>query len=152
MPTTIVIKNLDAASFAPFGKIIENPAPDAALASSHQNEFQVVDSSDNSDGWRLATIIVRERSLSRMGHHPNTKESFEPVTGVAVICVAPFEDSSKVEAFLLDRPVLVNASVWHGMIALSREAVVKIAENREVIGVNVTLEHPLHARVVASSS
>ena len=72
-PLKLIIKNLDATSFAPYGKIIENAAPDAALASSGQNEFQVVDSSENSDGWRLATIIVRERRLSRMGYHPNTK-------------------------------------------------------------------------------
>jgi ureidoglycolate hydrolase len=139
----VEIKALEAASFAPYGKVLEIVQPDAALAEEGRNEFKVVDESDNADGWRLAVQIVRGRELRQLGHHPNTKETFEPVSGVAVICVAAFESPEQIEAFVLDRPVVVNAKVWHGMIALSREAVVKIAENREVVGVNQVLPRPL---------
>lgn len=137
------IKALEAASFAPYGKVLEIARPDEQLASEGRNEFRVVDESDNADGWRLAVQIVRGRELRQLGHHPTTKETFEPVSGVAVLCVAPFESPERIEAFVLDKPVVVNAKVWHGMIALSGEAVVKIAENREVVGVNQALARPL---------
>jgi ureidoglycolate hydrolase len=137
------IKPLDAKGFAPYGKVLEIAEPDLAMADARRNEFKVIDESDNADGWRLAVQIVRGRDLRQVGHHPNTKETFEPVSGVAVICVAPFEAPTAIEAFVLDRPVVVNAKVWHGMIALSSEAIVKIAENRHVTGVNQVLERPL---------
>jgi len=137
------IKPLDAGSFAPYGKVLEIAQPDAAMAAEGRNEFQVVDESDNADGWRLAVQIVRARQLRQIGHHPNTKESFEPVSGVAAICVAGLETPDDLRAFVLDRPVVVNASVWHGLIALSAEAVVKIAENRQVTGTNRPLARPL---------
>jgi ureidoglycolate hydrolase len=139
----VEIKALEAASFARYGKVLEIAQPDAALAAEGRNEFKIVDESDNADGWRLAVQLVRGRELRQLGHHPNTKETFEPVSGVAVICVAAFESPEQIEAFVLDRPVVVNAKVWHGMIALSRGAVVKIAENREVVGINQVLPRPL---------
>ena len=86
---------------------------------------------------------MRARELRQIGHHPNTKESFEPVAGVAAICVAALDSPDDLRAFVLDRPVVVNASVWHGLIALSAEAIVKIAENRQVTGVNRPLDRPL---------
>jgi ureidoglycolate hydrolase len=139
----IPIRALEAAAFAPYGKILDIATPDADLAGQGRNEFKVVDESDNGDGWRLAVQIVRGRELTQIGHHPNTKETFEPVSGVAVICVASLDTPEKLEAFVLDQPVVVNASVWHGLVALSREAVVKIAENRQVVGVNRVLDRPL---------
>ena len=91
----------------------------------------------------MAVQIVRGRELSQVGHHPHSKETFEPVTGVAVICVAPNDAPDDLAAFVLDRPVVVNAGVWHGLIALSREAIVKIAENRVMTGENRPLTRPL---------
>src|SRR5262245_23859671 len=149
MTDAIAVKALDASAFAPYGKVLEIAIPDPERAAAGQNEFKVVDVSENGDGWRLAVQILRGRELRQIGHHPNTKETFEPVAGVAVICVASLETPEQLDAFVLDQPVVVNASVWHGLVALSREAVVKIAENREVTGVNKVLDRPL--RVVLSS-
>jgi ureidoglycolate hydrolase len=143
VPDAIPLRPLTAEAWAPFGTILEIARPDPERARSGENEFRVVDQSENGDGWRLAVQIVRARELRQIGHHPNTKESFEPVTGVAAICVAALEAPDELRAFVLDRPVVVNASVWHGLIALSAEAVVKIAENRQVTGVNRPLERPL---------
>jgi ureidoglycolate hydrolase len=144
----VEIKPLDAASFAPYGTLLEIAKPDENAAAEGRNEFKVVDESDNADGWRLAVQIVRGRELRQIGHHPNTKETFEPVAGVAVICVAELETPDQLEAFVLDRPVVVNANVWHGLIALSREAIVKIAENRHVTGVNQLLDRPLRVALL----
>jgi ureidoglycolate hydrolase len=139
----ITLRPLSAEAWAPVGTILEIASPDPERARAGENEFKVVDQSENGDGWRLAVQIVRGRELRQIGHHPNTKESFEPVSGVAAICVASLETPDELRAFVLDRPVVVNASVWHGLIALSAEAVVKIAENRQVTGVNRPLERPL---------
>jgi ureidoglycolate hydrolase len=143
VPDAIPLRPLTADAWAPFGTILEIAAPDPERARAGENEFRVVDQSQNGDGWRLAVQIVRQRALRQIGHHPNSKETFEPVTGVAVICVAAPDAPERLSAFVLDRPVVVNASVWHGLIALSAEAVVKIAENREMTGVNRPLEQPL---------
>ena len=143
MPDAIPLRPLSADDWAPFGTILEIARPDPDRARAGENEFKVVDQSENGDGWRLAVQIVRARQLRQIGHHPNTKESFEPVSGVAAICVAGLETPDDLRAFVLDRPVVVNASVWHGLIALSGAAVVKIAENREVTGVNRPLAQPL---------
>jgi ureidoglycolate hydrolase len=144
----VEIKSLDAAAFAPFGKVLEIAEPDPSVAAEGRNEFKVLDESDNADGWRLAVQIVRGRELRQIGHHPSSKETFEPVTGVAVICVAAHETPDALEAFVLDRPVVVNAGVWHGLIALSREAVVKISENRVMTGGNLPLARPLRVGLV----
>jgi len=143
VPDAIPLQPLTAEAWAPFGTILEIAQPDQERARAGENEFRVVDQSENNDGWRLAVQIVRARQLRQIGHHPNTKESFEPVTGVAAICVASHQTPDDLRAFLLDRPVVVNASVWHGLIALSSVAVVKIAENRQVTGANRPLAQPL---------
>ena len=142
------VRALDAAGFAPYGKVLEIAEPNATMAAEGRNEFKVVDESDNADGWRLAVQIVRGRELLQVGHHPNSKETFEPVSGTAVICVAPFERPEQLEAFVLDQPVVVDAKVWHGLIALSREAVVKISENRVMTGTNQKLAKPLRVELV----
>jgi ureidoglycolate hydrolase len=139
----VEVRALDAKGFAPYGKVLEIAEPDQAMAAEGRNEFKVVDESENGDGWRLAVQIVRGRELVQVGHHPSSKETFEPVSGVAVICVAPFEEPERLEAFVLDQPVVVNAKVWHGLVALSREAVVKISENRVMTGTNQKLAKPL---------
>ena len=143
MPDAIPLRPLTAEAWAPFGTILEIAQPDPERARAGENEFRVVDQSENGDGWRLAVQIVRARALRQIGHHPHSKESFEPVSGVAAICVAGLETPDDLRAFVLDRPVVVNASVWHGLIALSSEAVVKIAENREMTGANRQLDRPL---------
>ena len=143
MADAIHLQPLTAEAWAPFGTLIEIAQPDPERARAGENEFKVVDQSENADGWRLAVQIVRGRTLHQVGRHPSSNESFEPVTGVAAICVAPPAAPDRLQAFVLDKPVVVNANVWHGLIALSGEAVVKIAENRVMTGENRRLETPL---------
>ena len=147
---SIPLRALDDAAFAPFGKILHIASPRADVAARGDNEFLVVDESTNGDGWRLAVQIVRRRTLTQVGHHPNTRETFEPVTGLTVICVAPLATPDELTAFVLDQPVVVNDHIWHGLIALSAEAIVKIAENREVVGVNHILVAPRSVVLAAS--
>lgn len=140
---TLPLKTIDAASIAAYGTVLEIAEPDPARAAAGTNQFQVIDASTNGDGWRLAILIVRERVLREIQHHPNTKESFEPVSGLAAICLAPYEHPDRIEAFALDRPIVLKSHIWHGLVALTAQAVIKIAENYQVTGVNQPLPRPL---------
>lgn len=141
--TSIPLSTLNAEAFAPFGVILENLEPKAEAIASNRNEFRVIDKSVNKDGWRLAIFIVRERVLTSIQQHPDTRESFEPVSGMSVIVVAPANQQEKLTAFVLDKPVVLAEGTWHAMLALSKEAIVKIAENNELSSVNVTLDTPM---------
>ena len=148
--TTIPLITLNAEAFAPFGVILENLEPKAEAIASNSNEFRVIDKSVNKDGWRLAIYIVRERVLTSIQQHPDTRESFEPVSGMSVIVVAPPNEQEKLAAFVLDKPVVLAEGTWHAMLALSKEAIVKIAENNVLSSVNVTLERPMSIGLVST--
>ncbi len=148
---SIPLNTLNAAAFAPYGVILENLEPKAEAIAANRNEFRVIDKSTNSDGWRLAIYIVRERVLTSIEQHPDTRESFEPVSGVSVIVVAPPGAQEKLAAFVLDKPVVLAEGTWHAMLALSQEAIVKIAENNVLSSVRVTLQTPLSIGLSSTS-
>ncbi len=97
---SIPLNTLNATAFAPYGVILENLEPKAEAIAANRNEFRVIDKSTNSDGWRLAIYIVRERVLTSIEQHPDTCESFEPVSGMSVIVVAPPGAQEKLAAFV----------------------------------------------------
>jgi ureidoglycolate hydrolase len=145
---SLPIRTISEASFAPYGDVLD------LTASKPSNEgpfgtFQIITRSESPTGWRLAVLKFSSHQTSRLEEHPESKESFEPVSGISVLCLAVPEDPSKVEAFLLDKPVCLNAGVWHDVFALSDEAVVKIAENLDVGAEFYELESPLSAKLIA---
>jgi ureidoglycolate hydrolase len=78
-----------------------------------------------------------------LGRHPNTRESFEPLAGIAAIVVAEYGRPGEPAAFLLDRPVCLHKGVWHATAALSESALIKITENHIVQSESYTLPLPL---------
>ncbi len=126
----MVIKNISKETFSRYGHVIE-------YDSSKKENFQVILNEFDAVGWRIAVNKIDAKSVSRIARHPNTMESFEPVTGVTLIIVAPPENVDNFEVFLLDRPVCVNKNVWHATICLSEYSIVKICEN-------VTVESEFH--------
>lgn len=120
-----MIKNITKESFQHYGTVIEfseNPA---------DPRFEVVVTESNHP-WRLAVLRVVEREFDRLECHTMSMESFEPVSGIGLLIVAEHARPHQFEAFLLDKPVCLNKGVWHQMITLSSETIVKIAENLEV--------------------
>ncbi|MFU1796398.1 hypothetical protein ACM1RC_21240 [Paenibacillus azoreducens] len=120
-----MIKNITKESFKPYGAVIEfseNPT---------DPRFEVVVTEGNHP-WRLAVYRVVEREFDKLECHTMSLESFEPVSGTGLLIVAEHDKPDQYEAFLLDKPVCLNKGVWHQMITLSEETIVKIAENLEV--------------------
>ena len=79
MPDAIPLRALTAEAWAPFGTILEIARPDPAARQRRRERVQGRRPEPERRGWRLAVQIVRARALRQIGHHPNTKESFEPV-------------------------------------------------------------------------
>jgi ureidoglycolate hydrolase len=125
-----LIKNLSSEAFAPYGTILGHYRA--------HDGYEIV-ATIESTGWLWALKTFHNRSIAQVDCHPDTRESFEPVWGTSLLVVAPPDRPDDIEVFLLDEPVLLYERVWHGLIALSEQARVKITENRQVSGI----PHPL---------
>lgn len=117
------IKTINSARFAPYGTVLEFTGAD--------DRFEILVTEPDSP-WRLAVFRSCLRECAEMECHPSSMESFEPMRGVGVLLVAEHDTPEDWHAFLLDRPVCLHKGVWHALLTLSDETVVKIAENLEV--------------------
>jgi hypothetical protein len=91
--------------------------------------FQVGLSELNLVGWRIAVSKVIDKSVSRLGCHPYSIESFQPITGVTLLCVAPYDEPKLCELFILDQAVYINKKVWHATLCLTECSFLTICEN-----------------------
>jgi ureidoglycolate hydrolase len=94
-------------------------------------------------GWRIGYLIVRERTIKRLECHPDSLETFEPVSGRSIIALASHKNPNAPKVFFLDKPVVVKKGVWHDVAAISKRAEIKIFENIEV----KTNHHPLKTEI-----
>lgn len=143
MPRQLPLRTIDPDSFAPYGDVLVLTNPDPERLQQGRSEFRIISRSADPTGWRIAVLAIRNREITRLERHPTTLESFEPMTGLAVICVAPPDNPDAVEAFVLDQPVCLKKGVWHDVLTLTKEAMIKIAENLEVTGDFRQLREPL---------
>ncbi|HHX43754.1 MAG TPA: hypothetical protein GX714_07175 [Chloroflexi bacterium] len=141
-PGSLPLEIITPEAFAPFGTVIDwGPELEAS-----GRPFHILMRSEAPTGWRLAVLQVTSRVVERVEQHPDTEELFAPVRGASVILVAaPGEQPQGMRAFLLDRPVSVGRGVWHGNLALAKEATILIAENLEVAAERVDLDAPITA-------
>ncbi len=116
-------------SFAPFGRLIDLPRK--GFVSPGKNLWKIV-VRQSGRGWRIAYLVVRDKKVFRLERHEDTRESFEPVKGKGVLFVARRADKAAIKCFWLDKPVVLEKGVWHGVIAFGREADIKIVENAAV--------------------
>jgi ureidoglycolate hydrolase len=119
------IKNLNSESFKKYGYVIEHDDANPQGFQVQLNEYDAV-------GWRIATLKIEGRNVSKLHRHPQTMETFEPVKGVSIILAALPDAAEEYEAFLLDKPVCLFKNVWHATLTLSEYAIVKITENVSV--------------------
>jgi ureidoglycolate hydrolase len=117
------VEPLTTEAIEPFGYLIAHPGGE---------RFQVICAETEPVGWQIAVNRIVNRSVDQLARHPNTMESFEPVSGVAVLVLATPDAPDRWRAFVLDRPVCIRRGVWHATLTLSGEAFVKITENVEV--------------------
>ncbi|MCP4648968.1 MAG: hypothetical protein GY853_02645 [PVC group bacterium] len=115
--------------FKKYGQIIEWDGPQKKKSI---NQFRIVTREEKSEGWRIAYLIVREKTIDRLEQHVNSLESFEPVKGKSILYVSNQEKPERIESFILDRPVVLKKGIWHGVVSLDKEAHIKITENNKV--------------------
>ena len=124
------MKTITAKNFKPYGKVIEYP--NKTKKGKGRNLWRIVHTESAKVGWRVAYLVLRDKTLGQMGCHPTTDETFEPIKGRALLFVATSRDLSAIECFKLDQPVIVNKGVWHNVITLTSETEIKIVENANV--------------------
>lgn len=124
------INKISARNFKPYGWVIEYP--NKSSKNKKINLFRIVIEERHSAGWRIAYLVVRDKSIRRVEQHPNSFESFEPVSGRSLLYVAASKNPQKVKCFYLDKPVVLKKGIWHGVAAIDKEAEIKITENLKV--------------------
>ena len=125
-----MIKKINKSNFKPYGWVVE--FPDKALEDKKKNLFCVVLQESSKLGWRIAYLVLRERKIFRLERHPGSFESFEPVKGKSLLYVCNKKDLGQIVCFYLDKPVILKKGLWHGVVALEKEAEIKITENAQV--------------------
>ncbi len=137
-------KSITAQNFFLYGQVIEYG--DWQQETKEDNLFRIVLKDETARGWRIAYLIVRDKSIDRLEQHPGSYETFEPVRGRSVLYVAEKDNPEQIECFVLDRPVVLNKGIWHGVITLDNDAEIKIFENADVECVYHALPSKLHCQ------
>lgn len=145
MAYLLEIEPITPEAFAPFGRVIEfSEEPE-------DERFEIVIREER-EPWRIAVFRVRQRETARLECHPTSLESFEPLRGTGVLLVAEPWSPERPKAFLLDTPVCLYKGVWHEVIALSKEAIYKITENKEVSSEFYTLPGAMGIKAALNDS
>lgn len=126
-----MIKKITTLSFKKYGRVIEYPAQNQK--GKVRNLWKIIHTESSKVGWRIAYLILRDKSLGRLECHPNSDETFEPVKGKALFFVSKTKTLKGVECFLLDKPVVVKKGIWHGLISLTPQTEIKVVENSKVV-------------------
>jgi ureidoglycolate hydrolase len=134
------ILNITADSFDKYGTVLE-------FSKDFDGVFEIIIKQPDS-GWRLALLRHSGKTGRVMECHPRSMETFEPLSGILLIIVAPHDRPLDFEVFLLDKPVCLHAGVWHQVISLAAESQVKIAENYQVESEYFELESDISAALI----
>jgi len=137
------IETINSENFSSFGRVIEYPRKDEAGAD--DNLFHIVIKENSPLGWRIAFLVVRDKSIDKLEQHPDSFESFEPVSGRSLLFVSENKDQSEIRCFRLTKPVILHKGIWHGVVTLDYESEIKITENAEVECVYWPLGTRLHS-------
>jgi ureidoglycolate hydrolase len=143
-PLVIVVTELKQPLFEPFGRIL-NPQPEETASQSEKGVFDFfLPFTERSDGWSIGYLEYSGRQLNQLERHPNTPEAFSPLKGDALLVLAVDPaDEATFRAFRLEKPIVLNRGVWHGLICLSRKAEILIVENPDVVDEYHKLARPV---------
>ncbi|WP_102348738.1 hypothetical protein [Bacillus sp. Marseille-P3661] len=132
------IKTLSSKIFAQYGGVIN---------AGDEMGFEVFLKEKEKVGWRLAISNINNKVIEKLARHPNTVEFFNPLQGIALICVSCTYNLDDVEVFLVDKPIYIHKNIWHATLSLSGHATLAICENLVVESEEITLSSPLKAVV-----
>lgn len=146
MAKELPIRTITQTSFARYGVLIRMP-PEGDTDKSRSN-FAIV-LPVRSRGWYIGYLMCRNKEVTALHCHPESKETFEPVRGVPLLVVSPHGAPNECEVFLLDKPVCLFEGVWHAEMTLSDESEIKIIENFSEPVISEDWELPSPIRVAA---
>lgn len=121
---------INSNNFRKYGWVIEYP--NKGLEDKKKNLFRIVIREKERLGWRIAYLVVRDKTIKKLEQHPESLESFEPVSGKSILYVSNRNDPKGIRSFLLDKPVILRKGIWHGVVTFDRETEIKITENVKV--------------------
>lgn len=124
------IKELNAKNFKKYGKIIEYPNKHSKGKS--RNLWRIVHTEPVEVGWRIAYLVLRDKTVGRLERHPKSDETFEPIVGKTLFFVSDDNEYTSIECFFLDKPIILKKGMWHALISLDDESEIKIVENANV--------------------
>lgn len=119
-------------TFRHYGKIIEYPQQKKNARGMVRNLWKIIHTELGPVGWRVAYLVLRDKSIGRMECHPNSDETFEPVRGRFLMFISKTRELKDIQVFEIDKPVIVFKGIWHGVVAIGAEAEIKITENADV--------------------
>lgn len=136
------LQNLDSKKFEPYGRIL---LPETE----EEGTFFRVLTSVKESGWRLGYLRMSSREIGFIERHKTSKESLVPISGMTALIVAQTDKPEKLEAFLLDKPILMDEGVWHGVLTLTKSSEIEISENLEVDMETIPLKDPLTPSLIS---
>lgn len=122
---------VDDDSFKPLGKLLEPGTKDITEVAEEGVFKFYVTFKENSQGWQIGYLIQTGKLVKKLECHPNTPEVFVPLKGEVLLLLA-VDPGSDIFVCRLNRPVVLNIGVWHGVISLSAKSEIMIVENPDV--------------------
>jgi ureidoglycolate hydrolase len=120
--------------FCPYGRILEPAGNESPEVDEPDNFKFYVPFKEFSQGWQIGYLINFSKKLKQLERHPNTAEVFSPITGDTLLVVSENpEDPQTLKGFKLEKPIVFNRGVWHGVISLGEKSEVLIVESPDVV-------------------
>jgi len=124
------IKKINSGNFKRYGWIIG--MREKERKSRRRSLFRIILTEPAESGWRIAYLLLKDKTASYLESHPGSFESFEPISGETLLYVCDTKRVNKIECFCLDKPVILKKGIWHNVVTLSGESEIKITENAQV--------------------
>jgi ureidoglycolate hydrolase len=133
------VLQLNRRSIKPYGYIID---ASRVKYKPGDNGFGVL-FREHSSGWRIAYLVVRNKKITRLERHTNTSETFEPITGKAIIALSSGANPERYKVFILDKPIILKKGIWHNVASITKNCEIKICEGIKVCEDHHNLRSPI---------
>ena len=138
----IITLELIQESFELFGRILEPLSKETPKVKKEGffNFFVVF--KEFAKGWQIGYFEQMIKVVEELECHPNTPEVFIPLSGETILLVAVAPEK-EICAFKLDKPIVLNRGIWHGVVSLSESSEILIIENSDATSEFHELEKPI---------
>lgn len=138
------ISELTQELFSPYGRILEPEDKEIPEVSEPEIFDFYVTFKESSQDWQIGYLKQTGKIVAKLECHPNTAEVFSPVSGNAVLILAtePGREGT-MRAFKLEKPIVLNRGIWHGVITISEQSEMLIVESPDVTDEYHQLPQPI---------